>query len=65
MNQLQSIYGVYMVYKVISHDGKKYKFLADDIEFVKSFFSVKGKPQSIEVLREATEDDFNNLKSIG
>lgn len=65
VSKIAPIYGTNMVYRVVSFEGKKYKFIADDPEFVKAFFSVKGKCQSIEVLRVAADADFDNLKSLG
>jgi hypothetical protein len=54
-----------MVYRVVTVDGKICKFISDNLEFIESFFSVKGKYQSISELREATDEDFDNLRTLG
>lgn len=63
----QSVEYIEMVYLVKTNDGKKYKFICDDLEFIKSFFSVNPakKYTSIEVLREPTDADFDNLTTLG
>lgn len=63
-SQIRQSYGKEMVYRIVLSDGKRYKFIADDGQFVKDFFSLKGRIQSMESLREPTEDDFSNLKTL-
>lgn len=62
--EISPIYGTSMVYRIVSFHGKKYKLISDDPEFVKAFFSANGKYPSIEVLRVATDVDFDSLKSL-